>query len=437
MKINFIGATQDVTGSMTLLEATSGRFLIDSGLYQGISSVTQKNMLPLPFNPKDINAIFLTHAHLDHSGFIPRLIKLGFRGKIFCTRPTMKLATVIINDSAQILEKSETHPLKNFYTLEDASIVTSLFKTVDFDKPFSYMGLTVTFSHAGHILGASSIHISEGDKSIVFSGDLGRHDDVLLPPPTSCPPANVVVMESTYGDKVRHVDLEKEMKSFLNKVKSESRVAIVASFAVARAQMLITMIHKYFQENPSEAIPLFIDGPMMVKANKIYREYASQTKSPDELSFALEEVDIIEHTRQWESLRKKKGPLLIITSSGMVTGGRIWRYLENWQDDSNALLFLPGYQGVGTPGKALSEGKHNIQNEEGKIIHWSGEVLTSQSFSSHADQSELVEWLKDVSKDTKIFLNHGEAQSKEKLKKLLLEMGFQNCFMAENSFIEI
>lgn len=436
MKIKFIGATDDVTGSMTMITTELGQFLIDSGLYQGISAVTEKNLVPLPFNPKEISAIFLTHAHLDHSGFIPRLIKLGFRGKIFCTKPTMKLATLIINDSAQILEKSDNHPLKDFYNVEDALKLTSLFVTITPYKPFTFMGLEVTFSHAGHILGAASIHIIDGNHSIVFSGDLGRQDDLMLAPPSPCPPADVIVMESTYGGKIRDVDIEKELTEFLRKVKNESRVAIIASFAVARAQMLITLIQNYFNDNPTEVIPFVIDGPMMLKANKIYRQYSTETQIPDELNSALNEVKVIEHTREWESLKKKNGPLVIITSSGMVTGGRIWRYLENWQNDSDAILFLPGYQGVGTAGRALAEGIRTIRNDEGNIINWSGEVITSDAFSSHADQKDLVEWLKNISKESKIILNHGEKFSKEKLKEHLTTLGYKNCFIADESSME-
>ncbi|MBC7537462.1 MAG: MBL fold metallo-hydrolase [Bacteriovorax sp.] len=432
MKIKFIGATEDVTGSMTLLECPAGKILIDCGLYQGTDDVVKKNLRPLPFDPKEIVAIILTHAHLDHSGHIPRLVKLGFRGTIYCTKPTLKLARLIMTDSAHILEKAENHILKSFYEMEDVMIATSLFKTKNFHETFEVLGMSISFQPAGHILGAASVFIN-GEKKIVFSGDVGRFNDPLINPPDKCPLTDVLVIESTYGGKIRKGNIEEELTSFIKKIKKESKVGIIASFAVARAQLLITLIHKFYQLHPEEKIRFVIDGPMMTEANKIYKEFSQDTKLPEDLRNALEEVEVIDHVREWDSLKKKEGPLIIITSSGMVSGGRIWRYLENWQNDTNACLFLPGYQAIGTAGRALSEGKRIIHDEEGKSIHWSGEVLSSQAFSSHADQNELLSWINDIDKNTNIYLNHGEPSSKELFKEKLIEIGFRNVTIANNN----
>lgn len=430
MKIQFIGATEDVTGSMTLISNATGMLLVDCGLYQGTSEVVKKNREPLPFDPKEIKAIVLTHAHLDHSGFIPRLIKQGFRGDIFCTKPTMKLAKLIMADSAKILEKNESHPLHSFYATEDAMIATSLFKVKNYHEVFEVLGMKLEFFSAGHILGAASVVI-RGEKTVVFSGDLGREQDPINEAPEKCPAADIVVMESTYGGTIRKSDMEDDLKRFLKRVKGESKVGIVASFAVARAQLLITLIHQYYLEHPEDKVRLVIDGPMMVEANKIYKEFSQNTKMAEELKLSLGEIEIIDQTREWESIQKQVGPLIVITSSGMVTGGRVWRYLENWQDDDNTCLFLPGYQGVGTPGKMLSEGKRIVHDEEGKKIHWRGEVMTSDAFSSHADQSELVKWLGDVQPETQIYLIHGEGQSKLKLKDKLESLGFKHVEIAQ------
>lgn len=429
MKIHFIGATEDVTGSMTLVSNHQGMMLVDCGLYQGTSDIVKRNREPLPFNPKEIQAIILTHAHLDHSGFIPRLVKLGFRGDIFCTRPTMKLAKIIMLDSAKILEKNKDHLLHSFYALEDVMTATSFFKTKDYDEVFEVLGMNASFFSAGHILGAASVVI-KGDKTVVFSGDLGRNNDPINEPPEECPLADIVIMESTYGATVRKSVIEDDLKHFLNKVKNESKVGIIASFAVARAQLLITLIHNYYLQHPEEKVRVVIDGPMMVEANKIYKEFSKNTKMADDLSAALSEVEIIDQLREWESIQKQEGPLIVITSSGMVSGGRVWRYIQNWQGDSNACLFLPGYQGAGTPGRSLSEGNRVIYDEEGKKVHWHGEVITSDAFSSHADQSELVFWLKNVSPETQIYLLHGEDQSKKGLKKKLEELGYKHVDLA-------
>lgn len=430
MKLKFIGATKDVTGSMTLLETSQGKILIDCGLYQGIDETVKRNLKPLPFIPTEIDAIVLTHAHLDHSGCIPRLVKLGFRGNIYCTKPTMKLARLIMQDSAEILEKTEHHLLKSFYEVKDVMVATSLFKVKKFHEHFEVLGMKISFQPGGHILGASSA-IIEGEKKIVFSGDLGRSNDPLIYPPEPCPPTDILVIESTYGGRIRQGNIEAELISFLRKIKDESRVGIIASFAVARAQLLITLIHHFYNEHPEEKIRFVIDGPMMTEANKVYKEFAEDTRRALDLKTALEEVEVIDHIREWDSIRKKEGPLVVITSSGMVSGGRIWRYLENWQNDPSAILFLPGYQAEGTAGRMLSEGKRIIHDEEGKKIHWKGDVLTSGAFSSHADQEELIAWIKNIQKDTQIFINHGESDSKETFKDKLIELGYQNVSIAE------
>lgn len=428
MKLEFIGAINDVTGSMTLLEVPEGKLLIDSGLYQGISSTTKRNLHPLPFDPKTLSAVILTHAHLDHSGFIPRLVRLGFRGEIYCTKPTMKLATIIMSDSARLME-DEKNVLRNFYEIKDVVAVSSFFRTKKYNESFKVLGLDITFIPAGHILGASSV-IIKNKKTVVFSGDLGRFDDPLIPAPSLCPETDLLIMESTYGGKNRVGKLEEELHQFLRKIKKESKVGIIASFAVARSQLLITLITEFYKKYPEEKVRFVTDGPMMSEANKIYQQFADETKLPDEVKFSLSHCEIIEHSGEWESLSKKQGPLVIVASSGMLTGGRIWRYLENWQDDETACLFLAGYQAEGTPGRALSEGIRTIHSEEGKTIRWLGEVKTSMAFSSHADQSELIKWTMNLNKETTIYLNHGERDSKIKLKEKLNSLGFSNVVIA-------
>lgn len=430
MDIRFIGATEDVTGSMTLLTNATGMLLVDSGLYQGVNEVVVRNKNKLPFDPAEVSAIILTHAHLDHSGFIPRLVKLGFRGKIFCTQATMKLARIIMSDSAKLMSNEE-HALHNFYEPEHVAISTSLFKTKKVGEVFEVLGMRVELLNAGHILGATSV-IIKGEKSIVFSGDLGRSNDPLIVGPGPCPAADIVVMESTYGDRVRKGNLEDDLFRFLRDIKAQSRVGIIASFAVARAQLLVTLIHKFYSMHPEEKVRTVIDSPMMVEANNVYKEFSKDLKMPEEVIFALSNIEVIDQAREWDSIQKKDGPLIVITSSGMVSGGRIWRYLENWQQDERACLFLPGYQGAGTAGRLLSEGHKIITDEKGKKINWHGEVLTSHEFSSHADQSELIAWLKNISLESQIYLNHGEKESKEALKNKLTKLGYKHIEIASS-----
>jgi metallo-beta-lactamase family protein len=430
MKIDFWGATDDVTGSMTLLTFDQGKVLIDCGMTQGSGEAEKKNLLKTPFAPHEIDAVILTHAHLDHCGYIPKLVKDGFRGEIICTAATMKLAKVIMSDSARLQEnESEERLTQPLYTTIDVTVATSLFRVKPFNQAFSVAGVSMTFRPAGHILGAASVYIQD-ETSVVFSGDLGRIGDPIIPNAMRCPPADIVVMESTYGGKDRSGILENDLHTFLVKIFEEKKVGIIASFAVARAQLLITLIHRFFDRNPQYKSRLVIDGPMMKEANKIYKEFASDTNLSSSVYEAIDEVDSIDSLGEWESLKKKSGPLVIISSSGMVTGGRIWRHLKNWQSDENALLFLPGYQAEGTAGRRLSEGHREIADSNGEAIVWKGEIMHSDAFSSHADQSELLDWVADINKETNIFLLHGEEKSKLALKDKLNELGYKNVTIA-------
>jgi metallo-beta-lactamase family protein len=221
------------------------------------------------------------------------------------------------------------------------------------------------------------------------------------------------------GGKTRTGNLEKELHSFLVTVSRESRIGIIASFAVARAQTLLTLIHEFYLRHPEEKIRVVMDSPMMKEANKVYQQYAHLTKHNDSLFTALNEIDAIEYQKEWESLKKKSGSLIILSSSGMITGGRIARHLYNWRDDKSAILFLPGYQGVGTPGRRMIEGNRNLLGPNGEMFEWTGEVWNSDAFSSHADQQELIKWVSTNNQSAQIFLLHGEKSSKEALKDKL------------------
>ena len=418
MKIKFWGGTDEVTGSKTYLELPEGMIMIDCGMVQGPDEADRMNRAQLPILTSEIKAIIITHAHLDHSGYLPRLIKKGFTGPIYCTPASAKLIRIILEDSAGLLKDGD------FYNIQDVLKTISMLKPIEWNHTVELLGSTFHFQSAGHILGASSAVIKVNNKKIVFSGDLGRVDDPLIPPPTPCPPADLVIMESTYGGKVRQGSYEKELHTFLTTISREGRVGIIASFAVARAQMLMTLIYEFYQRHPEEKVRVVLDSPMMKEASRVYKNYAFMTTRKDSLYEAMEEFEILEHQNEWETLKRKSGPLIILSSSGMLTGGRIQRHLANWQDDEKAILFLPGYQGEGTPGRAFLEGERRIRTEDDEMINWRGEVWSSEAFSSHADQTELMQWVQNVNPQSKIFLIHGEEKSKLDLKKKLTEKGF-------------
>jgi metallo-beta-lactamase family protein len=220
--------------------------------------------------------------------------------------------------------------------------------------------------------------------------------------------------------------MEQELHSFLVKVARESRVGIIASFAVARGQTLLTLIHDFYERHPEEKVRVVMDSPMMKEANKVYQQYAHLTNFKEDLYAALDDVDSIDFQKEWTSLSHKSGPLIVLSSSGMLSGGRIGRHLYNWREDKRAILFLPGYQGVGTPGRSMQEGKRQLLSPMGEVFEWTGEVLCSEAFSSHADQNGLVNWVETHNKDAKVFLLHGEPSSKISLQKKLKETGLDN-----------
>lgn len=414
MNLLFWGATDEVTGSMTFVETSEGKLLIDCGLTQGLPEVEKLNDLPLPFAISEIKAVIITHAHLDHSGYLPKLVKKGFKGPIYCTNPTSKLMRIILLDSAKLSDE-------DFYNEEDVKNTLNLVKTHEWGEHFDVLSISVSFFPASHILGASSVSLKQGPKKIIFSGDLGRFDDPILPSHAPAPTADIIVMESTYGGKSRTGDIEKDLHQFLITVSREKRVGIIASFAVARAQTLLTLIYEFFQRHPEEKVRIVIDSPMMKEANKVYLRYSNLTRREKELFLALDNIESLDHENQWESLKKKEGPLIILSSSGMLSGGRIGRHLYNWHEDKKAILFLPGFQGAGTPGKAFLEGKRKLLTSEGEVFEWQGEVWHSEAFSSHADQNELFKWVETNNRDSKIFLLHGEAESKKAFKTKLWE----------------
>lgn len=419
MKLHFWGATETVTGSMTFLELKSGNVMIDCGLAQGPTRIEDLNDIALPIKVSSIKDIIITHAHLDHSGYLPRLVKEGFQGKIHCTPPTAKLIRIILTDSAKLNSDG-------FYEQEDVVQTLSKIVTHEWEEPFEIFDLNCKLVPASHIIGASSIHIKYENKKIIFSGDLGRIDDPILQPLGPAVKADIIIMESTYGGKSREGHLEKELEHFLNTIANGSRVGIIASFAVARAQMLLTLIHQFYINHPDKKVRVVIDSPMMKEANKVYQQYAHLTKYPTEVFEALDEIDTIDYQKEFNSLKKKSGPLIILSSSGMLTGGRIGRHLQNWHEDSSAILYLPGYQGEGTPGRKFVEGNRTLMGQDGVSFNWSGEVWSSDAFSSHADQGELIDWLGTQNKKAKVFLLHGEESSKEALRLKLLSQNFED-----------
>ncbi|WP_127718135.1 MBL fold metallo-hydrolase [Halobacteriovorax sp. HLS] len=427
MKISFLGATKTVTGSKYLIEAKSKKFLVDCGLYQGQKEEQLLNRESLGFMAKDLDAIFLTHGHLDHCGMIPKLVKEGFQGKIFATAATIEIAKIILIDSAKIQESdaskytSEKNPLSTpLYDAQDVQKSFELFSPVEFDHIFSCHGLEVTFRRAGHILGASCVYIKE-DKTVLFSGDLGRLNDPLMPAPSEIHHCDLIVMESTYGNRIHSKkDPVIELEKILERVVKDSKVLLVPSFAVARAQLFIHYLSEIFSRREDLKIPAFVNSPMTNLVTEVYRNYSEQTNlTKESFSDSMSGVRFLEFSKEYSKLNKRKGPLIIIAASGMVSGGRVLEHLDHFGKYDNNIVLLIGYQGEGTIGHDLQHDKNEI-SLLGHKMTVKAQVNFLENLSAHADQSELLEWLStNKNPEAKVVLVHGDEQAQLELKSVI------------------
>ncbi len=423
MKLTFIGATTTVTGSKTLLEIEGDLFLIDAGLYQEGNLQVDLNFEELSFDPKKLSGVIITHAHLDHTGFLPFLFKKGFRGPIFTTTATSKLASLIIQDSARLMSESKS-PL---YSIEDAMGAISLFKPRPFNESIILGHLQIKFHHAGHILGAAFIELKYKDKSLVFSGDLGRYDDPLIGPPEALMACQNLIMEATYGDRNRTFsNMQEVLIGILREAQAQHKTILVPCFALHRAQLLAHLFQQIFKNYPELKMPLAFNSPLMQEMTKVYLQFSKNFLPKDEvLKSEWSNMHFLNHYWDIEAANKSAGPKIIIASSGMLTGGRIWTHLKDLAENPKTIIFLPGFQAPGTPGHQLANGEKTIYSPEKIPIHINAKVISSDAFSAHADQNDLLHWLESAeTKPMRLYLIHGEDAAKKALESLLKKKGF-------------
>lgn len=438
MRLGFFGATGTVTGSRYLLEHGKRRVLIDCGLYQGYKQLRLKNWSPLPFAAASVDAVVLTHAHIDHSGFLPALVRRGFRGRIFATPATFELCRILLPDSAFLQEEqarflnrhgySIHKPALPLYTRADAEACLELFDTVGFGKEFQPLpGLAARFCHAGHLLGAASVHIASDQGSIVFSGDLGRSNDPLMNPPQSPPAADCLVIESTYGDR-RHepVDLQEQLGLILRTAIARRGVVVVPTFAVGRAQLLMLLIARLKATGAIQDVPVYLDSPMATDATQLYRVFANEHRlSHEECAQLFRATDMVRSVEQSKALDRRGGPMIILAGSGMATGGRVIHHLKLFAPDANNLILFAGYQAGGTRGAAMMGGAKTIRIH-GQDVPVNAQVMQLSSMSGHADADELVDWMRKLPRAPKhTFITHGEPSASEALRvRIKRELGW-------------
>ena len=431
MRLTFLGAAGTVTGSKFLIESEGRRVLVDCGLFQGLKALRRRNWEPFAVPPASIDAVVLTHAHLDHSGALPMLVRDGFRGEIFCTPPTAKLCDIILPDSGRIQEQdAEYANRKNFskhspalplYTEADALRVSERLRTVPFGQATAVGPWSVTFQPSGHILGAASLHFQmtgpDGPRSILFSGDLGRPVDPLMFAPAPPNEADWVVMESTYGDH-RHppVDAEATLARILRDTIARKGVLLIPAFAVGRAQSLLYWLNRVFDNGSAPRIPVWVDSPMASDVSTLYQEFATYHRiPPNEIRDVLGGARFVASVEESKNLGRQSGPMVIISASGMMTGGLILHHVKSFGPREDTTILLAGFQAPGTRGAALLAGADELKIH-GAYVPIRARVESLEVLSAHADQAELLAWLGAAPRPPRrAFLVHGELAAAEAL----------------------
>jgi metallo-beta-lactamase family protein len=429
LQLQFLGAAGTVTGSKYLLRNENICLLIDCGLYQGVKNNRLRNWEKLPVALHEIDAIILTHAHLDHSGFLPVLIRDGFRGKVYSTQGTYDLCGLLLPDSGHLQEEdaefanrhgfSKHHPALPLYTQEEAEKALNSFQPEPYKKTFTIKNkCDVTFIPAGHIIGASSVIITIDGKKIAFSGDIGRSDDLFMRAPQTVPAADYVVIESTYGNRLHpKSDPKKEIAEIVEMTMRRQGTILIPAFAVGRSQLLLHLFTQLMIEERIPNLPMYLDSPMAVHATRIYEMHSQDHKlSHADFNNLNQHTKYVENAEDSMSLIRIKSPKIIVSASGMATGGRVLHHLKNIApDDRNTLLFA-GFQAVGTRGANIIGGIDRIKIH-GEYVPIRAHIAHLDYLSAHADRNGLIDWLRAIEHaPQRVFVTHGEPDSADALR---------------------
>ncbi len=459
MKISFHGAARTVTGSKHVITLKSGKkILLDCGMFQGLGKETDMLNRNFGFEPTEIDAMILSHAHIDHSGLVPKLIKDGFRGKIFCTHGTSELASVLLEDSAEIQEDEIKYTnkrraaagqpyLKPLYTVDDAKKAVDYLVEADYGKWFEVMeGVQAMFTDAGHIIGSACVHlkINENGKEtrITFSGDIGRYRDAILKSPEDFPQADYIIMESTYGNSLHdtHVTTPDMLLEWIEKacVQKKGKL-ILAAFSVGRTQEILYSLNQLELENRLPDVPYFVDSPLSIEATEIMKkfpEYFNKTiqkiMKTDKDPFAFEGLKYVKSVEQSKLLNFQDGPMVIISASGMADAGRVKHHISNNIENSHNTILMTGYCEPRSLGGRLLRGDKEV-NIYGVLHEVNAEIGAVRSMSAHGDYEDMSQWLscQDPRQVSKLFLVHGEFDVQQDFKQRLMRKGFLDVEIPE------
>ncbi len=438
MKLRFFGAAGTVTGSKFLVETPRTRVLVDCGLYQGLKQLRLRNWKPPPVAPDRLHAVILTHAHLDHSGYLPVMVRDGLEAPIYATPPTRDLCRILLPDAGYIQEEdaryankkrfSKHEPALPLYTEQDARRVLPQIQALDYAETLEIGDLRVRLSRAGHILGAASVALSDGRREILFSGDLGRSDHLLMHPPEPPDAPRWLVVESTYGDRNHpEVDPFEVMADILAKTRERGGVLLIPSFAVGRAQTLLYCLHQVFEQRPELRLPVYVNSPMATDATDLFERYVDYHQLSKEHCAAV--CDLATFTRSADASRAlaaQRGPIVIISASGMATGGRVLHHLKALAPDPANTIVMPGFQAPGTRGASLVAGADAIKIH-GSYVPVRARVVPLDIFSAHADQDDLVRWVGACPVPPReVFVVHGEPVASDALRhRIAEELGYR------------
>ncbi len=434
IKIHFLGAAGTVTGSKYLLETPEQNIMIDCGMFQGLKELREINWKPLPIDVSKIDVVLLTHGHLDHTGYLPRLVKEGYRGKIIGTPPTLAITRIILMDSAKIHEEeaekandegySKHKPAEPFYSVQEAEVTLGFFQSQERDEWVQLSeNIKYRFRYNGHIIGATFIELEIFGKAFVFSGDIGREHDLLLSPPEKPAWADYLFIESTYGNKLHPTEsVTDKLVELVEKTIHNRGNLIIPSFAVERLQTLMFVLWKLYKENRIPNIPIFIDSPMGNNVLSVFQNFPDWHKLPmKDFNAMNNRMNIITSYKQtWETIDNPQ-PKVIIAGSGMVTGGRVLTYLKQMIDKTNTTVLLVGYQAEGTRGRQMLEGAHELKFF-GKYYPVKAQIDHIETLSAHADQQGLLNWTNEIKNiPEEVFLIHGEPTAQDALRVKMID----------------
>lgn len=419
MKIHFYGAAREVTGSNILIEVGGKKILFDCGMFQGFRLAEERNYADFAYNPREIDACVVCHAHLDHVGRLPKLYKDGFRGRIYSTAPTRELANLVLEDTEKLMrEESERDEHPPLFNSDDVVGVISLFDSIEYEKEFEmFPGVLLTLKNAGHILGSAVAVLAGDGKTLAYTSDLGNTPSILLEPPEFVKNADYAICESTYGGRV-HEDINKRREKLATVISGtiiQNGVLLIPSFAIERTQELLNDIEDFCSIKGCEKPTFYLDSPLALKVTEVFKKYPKYLKADviHEYTngdlFGLSRIHQTPSVEESKNIEKSPNPKIIIAGSGMMNGGRILHHALRYLVDENCSLLFVGYQAQGTLGRKLFEGEREVKIF-GKAVYVNAQIRSIGSYSAHADMPQLINWVSKIAGLKQVFLVHGEAE---------------------------